>query len=247
MYTLHMPDGKRDLRLEHGLSGLEGSFVTLRSQRLESRANLEIDDRLNLLVFIAAMRARTPKQRDHWKKQWQGAVDMMNRMRERMMEMTPEQRKKIPPTVHGSGPSFDQSVAEQLAKNPTPALIYSAIESLFPAYVQMNLSILWTEEKPGFITSDNPCAWYDPEVNNRPFPYNSIGLDYKTVEVTMPLAPRYAALLTWKAGPLYTDVPLVAVNEINRRTRTRAQEHFVVNQSLVRDEWFNPGERAGGS
>jgi len=129
-----------------------------------------------------------------------------------------------------------------LAENPTPALIHSAIDCLLPAYAEMNLSLLWTDSDPGFITSDNPCAWFDPEVNNRPFPYNSVGLAYKTVEVTMPLAPRYAALLTWKPGPLYGYIPLAAVDEINRRTRTRAQEYFVVNRNLVRAEWFNPGE-----
>jgi len=111
MYTLHMPDGSRDLRLERGLAGLEGSFVTIRSEKLDARVELSPTDRVMLLAFIAAMGFRTPKQRDHWKAQGQNVVDMMNKMRDAVMKMTPEQRKKIPPTVPSGRPNFDQSVA----------------------------------------------------------------------------------------------------------------------------------------
>ncbi len=35
MYTIHMPDGSRDLRLEHGLNQLESMFSSIRIAKLD--------------------------------------------------------------------------------------------------------------------------------------------------------------------------------------------------------------------
>lgn len=60
------------------------------------------------------------------------------------------------------------------------------INAEFNHYIKMHLSILNTDDEVGFITSDDPCVWFDPEAYKRlPF-YRSVGLGYRSVEVHCP-------------------------------------------------------------
>ena len=45
----------------------------------------------------------------------------------------------------------------------------------------MHMAILNTDDEVGFLTSDQPCVWFDPEAYKRPAMYRSIGLGYKSV------------------------------------------------------------------
>ena len=92
MYTIHLPDGTRDLRLEHGLSELEGKYTTVRAEKLERDLPLDLDERLILSVFVAAMQARTVSQIDHVRGQWQQVLDLAGRMEQRVRE-SPEVAK----------------------------------------------------------------------------------------------------------------------------------------------------------
>jgi hypothetical protein len=65
LYTIKLPDGGRDLRLEHGLSDLEKAFSSLRKDFLAKRRQLPAARHAKLLVFVAALRSRTPAIRDH--------------------------------------------------------------------------------------------------------------------------------------------------------------------------------------
>jgi len=64
-YTVQLPDGTRDLTLEHGLAGLESDFCRIRDTAIAGRDPLSSDDRTVLCIFVAAMHARTRAQRDH--------------------------------------------------------------------------------------------------------------------------------------------------------------------------------------
>ena len=241
MYTLRAPDGSRDLRLEHGLADLEDAFARVRTDRILPGHSLSAADQFEVFAFIAAMHSRTPKQRDHWKEQWQGILDDMKSMRDQMRKMTPEQRKAMPPSIGSGGPSMGIEEVEQLATNPVPALLISGMQQMLPALMQFNLSILTTSSEPGFITSDAPCALFDPEVHRRPFPYNAIGLMYPTVEISLPIGPSALALLTRKELTGYVPVPMPIVDDLNRRTRAYSSEYFVVDKNEVRSIWFDMG------
>src|ERR1700704_3168622 len=48
LYTIHLPDGGRDLRLEQGLCGLEASFSTIRRDYLAKRKHVPLPRYLKL-------------------------------------------------------------------------------------------------------------------------------------------------------------------------------------------------------
>jgi uncharacterized protein DUF4238 len=67
MYTIRgVADGERNLVLEHGLSGLESEFVTIRDAKLARQEGITAREHFMLCAFIAAAQARTPAQRDRF-------------------------------------------------------------------------------------------------------------------------------------------------------------------------------------
>lgn len=241
LYTIRMPDGSRDLRLEHGLSGLEASFADIRKNVLEPRAVLSESEHFTLAVFMAAMQARTPKQRDHWQQQWQGILEQGERMMESVRRMTPAERKRLPPAIGSGAGSLSLNEVRSLASNPVPSLLYSAISGKGPLLYQMHLSIFCTTSDPGFITSDAPCVIFDPDARNRPFPYNATGLAFPTVEVTLPISPTQLAFISHKRLRPYIDVPDAIVHEVNRLTRGFANDEFVVSRDRTEPGWYDLG------
>src|SRR5437868_4105784 len=69
-YTLHLPNGQRDLSLEHGLATLEERFCRIRKERIYNREKLSTEEKVWFGAFIAAMHFRTRAQRDAFRQQW---------------------------------------------------------------------------------------------------------------------------------------------------------------------------------
>ena len=60
----------------------------------------------------------------------------------------------------------------------------------------MNLTVFCTNDDLGFIASDRPCVWFDPEAFKKLLPFNQPALGSRTIEVTMPLSPNHCASLS---------------------------------------------------
>lgn len=178
--------------------------------------------------------------RDHLKDQWGHVVELMDHMKESMEKATPEQRKNM--TTIGSlsngGPSLSEQEVKGIAENPLQQLLLPTIQVEANLLFKMNLKILYTENSLGFITSDSPCVWFDPEVHTRPLMFQSPGLMYPKIEVTLPISPKQLALISWSSGNTYLKIPDAIVDEINRRTRFHCEENFVVQKNITKPEWF---------
>jgi hypothetical protein len=244
MYTIKLPDGGRDLRIEHGLHELEDHFIRIRDAILEPRMPMTDEDRLKFLAFVAAMKARTKRQRDHQRKQWTEALEMGQRLRDAMMRMTPKQRAAAGKVSSGgTGPSLSMNQVEQLARNPLQNLLPAHVEALLAKLLAMKLAVLCAEDDPGFITSDDPCQIRDPQASSRPFPFNAPDLVYDTAELTMPISPTRLLVVSWRdALSGYIDVTSDLVTEGNRMTRWHCEEEFIVRRQTLRKDWFQPDQ-----
>lgn len=244
MYTIHLTDGTRVLDIEHGLSGLEGAFVEVRENVITKRKDLSLENRIIVLAFMAASFSRTRLQRDHVKGQWREALDLMEEMDRFVEQATSEQLENLAALhVPSDGPKLSMSEVKRLAENPLQETLISYIVTQTELFFPMNLRILCTENDPGFITSDAPCVWYDPEAYNRSAFYRSPGLMFPKIEITLPISPGYMAFLTWSTKiNTYIDVPDRVVDELNRRTRFFAEQYFVVRRQITKPIWFDPGK-----
>jgi hypothetical protein len=121
------------------------------------------------------------------------------------------------------------------------------MDAQLPGLCSMNLTILETTDTLGFITSDAPCVWADPQMHTWPAHMRTPGLARESVEISLPISPSQLLFLTWNARPGYASISERGLNELNRRTRWHANEHFVVRESRIRTEWFQAGNNSSNA
>ena len=246
MYTIEQPDGKKNLVLEHGLSGLEQRFVRIRNNKIAKGKSLNQEEHIILCAFIAAMHGRTKAQRDHFQDQWGKLLTRMDEMTEFINKASPEEADKFmqafePIGQQKEGNTLSYEAVKELATHPIQTMLWSIIQAETPLLIKLDMAILETSESQGFITSDTPCVWFDPESCKRPPLYQAPALAFPTTEIRFPISPNQMILLNQKGFRRRILVPLKIVDELNRITRFSADEHFVVNQNVKKDFWFDPG------
>ncbi len=244
MYTIRREGGARDLVLEHGLSGLETEFTRIRNSKLNFHRDLDDREHVMLCAFTAAAQARTPRSREHHQSQWGRVLDLMDDLHEKMKTATPEQRRNAAaisasPTTSGTG--FTHEQVKQLHANPLQTLLRPAIQTITPLLCKLDLAVYVSADDIGFITSDHPCVWFDPESYRRPPMYRGPALMYDTIEITLPLSPSLCLFLNRRGISGYIDAHQIVVNELNRRTRFYADEQIVVRKNTLREYWFQQG------
>ena len=235
-YTIHLPDGQRDLSLEHGLGTLEENICRIRKTRIDSREPLSTEEKAWFCAFIAAMHFRTRAQRNAFRQQWGRVLKMAEDLQQTLDAMTPEQlQQHRPPTSLGEtrGPSLTIDGVKKLADQPIQHMLASIIEEDLPVLARMNLVIFTTEDDIGFVTSDHPGVWFDPRGGRRPPMLQS-----RTIEVSMPVSPNSLALLCWEDFPNYKDMSLLEVDDANRLQQIGCDEYFVVRRNATKPAWF---------
>ena len=251
MYTIKGEDGERNLYLEHGLQQLETKFARIGRNKLRKKRDLTIEDNVLICAFIAATQSRTKAMRDHWKKNWELPLKKMEDMMEWAKTATPEEKKRAASISSISSldnnKSLDYEQIKELHENPLQKMLPGMISSLTPMLTKLNMAILCTNNIPGFITSDHPCVWFDPEAYKRQPLYRAPALMYPNLEITLPVSPQQTILLSRHDYHGYIDVHNEIVDEFNRRTRFHSDEYFVVNRNMKKEFWFDPGEEPDDS
>lgn len=244
MYTIKMPDGSSDYRLENGLHDLEDVFISIRENKLKNKLPLTITEHILLLTFISALHNRTKVQRDHYKKQWGQVRDLMDNMIKSLETTTPEQRKMmefIPAIPREKDRTLTYDDVCKLEAGPMQQMLFAQITAEVPLLARIDIAIFTTNSSPGFITSDRPCVWFDPKAYLRPPLYRAPALIYPSIEITIPISPNQAILLNRSGLNGYFDAGPKIEDEYNRRTRFYTDEYFIVNSDVKKEIWFNPG------
>lgn len=243
MYTITLPGGTKDYRLEKGLHELEDHFVRIRDSKLVMLEQLTPQEHVLLLTFLAAMHNRTQVQRDHQKAQWRRVFEVADEMKKWAEKATPEQRRAAASMSvgHGKDTGLTYDDVKQLATDPMQHLLFQMIQTEVPLLYKLDMAILRTDSSPGFITSDHPCVWFDPKAYLRPPFYRAPALMYPTIEITLPVSPSLLIYLNRAGIEGYADLAPTMVDDLNRRTRFSAHQYFVVAKNVTKGIWFHPG------
>ena len=247
-YTIETKEGERDLSLERGLSMFEGEFVRVRDRVIKSRLQLSSDDRIALLAYISAMHSRTPASSDRLSPFWEELLTKMKAMSEWAATATPEQLEsasRVTPIDPERSHIVTVEEIQSIVNSPIPSLLASSIKAEMEALRILDLAIIETATSPGFITSDNPVVWFDPEGHARDWPHRGPALMYPSIEISMAISPRYSLLLNRQGTKGYiklSDFGLLAeaevVNRANWRVQATAQDSLIVSRQRILWEWF---------
>jgi hypothetical protein len=135
---------------------------------------------------------------------------------------------------------------EQRLEDPIRHMMIPAIEAEFPLLLTMRASVLCARDHGGrFVTSDHPVHYFDRDAYKRPPLYRSPAFIYPGLEISFPVSPKQALLLTQgEQGKVeYRDVDAKVIREVNRRTRFSCDDGFLVQDGQVDPYWFDVGQR----
>ncbi len=224
-YTVTLPNGERNLTVEHTLANLENQFVQV-LQRIRRRERLTIWDKARLCMFTAAMHVRTVAMGDHWKAIW-----------EDLHRKVVAGEKK-----HDAKPITSLETAE-MVQHAHQDLVMVGLQTQTPMYFAMGMSILVTSDEIGFITSDTPCIWANPKLHTFPPAYRHPALGQKDIEVTLPLTPHHLLLISHTRYPLYVNTKPETVDNANWIRRWECTKEFISWKGETKPYWFERQEQ----
>jgi Protein of unknown function (DUF4238) len=190
-----------------------------------------------------------PSFTEHHMRFWRDVQSQGERMERWIKTATLEQKQRAASVSFPSsqdGPSLSMENVRQITENPMQYTL-GFVGAELPHLVRMHSAILCTESDPGFITSDAPVIWFDPEWYKKPPIYRSPSLSDPRLEITLPISPTQMLLLTHPRSDQspqsiqYVDVPETVVVEANRRLRFQTDKEFVVRRAIVDPRWFDRG------
>lgn len=243
MYTLTMPDGGHDLRLEHGLGTVESNFTKVRTSKFNFKRPLTEEDWLSTCLFAATVHMRTAASRDHFLSHMEKLKAMVEKVAgpdwgARRVESEPSHHVNQSKVWVPQPADFDN-----LKETTTATLLSSAVKVILPTLLGMYKTVLCANDPLGFLTTDAPSTWYDPTAYRRhPFE-RGVGLRSPDIEITIPISPEQCLLFTHHpVGPLYAEVGPAWVDVLNHRHVAHAPTTVVARSKETRALWFQPGE-----
>jgi len=220
-YTIKSPTGERRVEIEDTLGGLE-SYLGAMRERLQAGNPYSAREHMIMCAFAAGMCSRTKPAGDNWS-------DFHTRIREQVRKQAAEHRREL------RSEPLDDAV-----RNANPRFVEATLQTLTPLLFHMNSGIYIPVGHDGtFITSDNPCVWYDPDAYRRPPMQRYPALMYPNIQITLPLSPKAVLMFTHKpAFGGFFKADRKCVDTINRLTPFYAQEWFVTHDGRTEPIWF---------
>lgn len=231
-YTYYDSKNNRFLELENKLKEVEDKFIQLRNEKIKQRIQLTENDRLTIALFASSTYARTKRWKEDGQKIWQDYIEMVDNLPQNIakkIKASQDYRDVI--NIHKDQPMIFH--------------LFSFINLTAPYLYEMNCAIYETKLEPGFITSDNPCFWFDPALYDPNKPITYFGIGSPTLNVLLPISPNHFLSLEMKGADGYIDLhthpeeEINLINSLNNFTATNCDNFIVVNRKLFEEKWFD--------
>jgi hypothetical protein len=230
-YTYYDSNKTRYLELEHQLDTIENSFIALRNKKLTHHIPLTPDDRKTISLFVSTMYARTKRQKVEGQEICQEYIHIVDNL-----------PNEISSKIKAS--QDYQDVIKMHKDQPLIFHLFQFVNLTAPYLYLMNCAIYETKTKPGLITSDNPCFWFDPAIYEPNAPINYFGIGSPTLNIIFPISPNQYLSLESNGPDGYIDLhtdpakELELVNVINSFTASNCDELIVVSEKTFNKSWF---------
>ncbi len=220
LYTLRLGSGEKSYVIEETLSELEGRYAAVYRDKIRKHLPLTEEEHVTLCAFVSAMFLRTPRHRDNL----EGFLD-------RMIQRTEEMEQ-------ANGSHTEESNKLKRMKQDVHRLsIVNLLPQLTDLLSKMSVAFLCAAGGATFVTSDDPCNLFNPDLQwqNVAGP----GLGQRNTQVTLPLSPDIMLCLSWSALRGYISWEAHRVEEANRMAVGQCYKYFVSNTSTARRLWLS--------
>jgi hypothetical protein len=233
-YTISMPNGGRDLVLEHGLQELEDQFAKIRDEKLSREIPVTADEGAYVFAFMIAMSFRTKAHRHRRREEWRRVALKMEEAQKLKDEHGRSPTVRFSFSQNPQDPSLSLNEVQKLADESMQHMLPVEISTYLPLVAGMEMMVMKTDDPIGFITSDDPCIWLNERANAGPPVIRALGV----FGILMPLSPRQMLFLNPLQSCYGRLKTLAPVDELNRMTRAHARSELVLCTNTVRGEWF---------
>ncbi len=224
LYTINI-SGNKDYRIEQTLSNIEGNYAGIFQNKIKKKLPLTDYEHIILCVFVAAQLQRTLR---------------MKKNHENFIQQIIEHGKQLL-IVHGKDTNSKQMQEWESYKNDIHKLqLLDGLPFLTNILHQMSVAFVCSAnaQKHWFITSDDPCTLFNPDLQWQRF-YGP-GFGQKNVQLTMPLSPEITVLFCWANYHGYSFANAHTVEEMmNRMTRGHCHKEFVSPSGNRKWVWFS--------
>jgi len=227
-YTVLKDDGSRDLSIEHEFGRIEGAFVKIRDNKLLQHKKLSFEERFQVCLFVAALHSRTKRSTNNMSNVFQPMLLKLEEMIESKKQLS---NNEVVLISNGSKETMPIEKLEEIVANPIEHLMPTFIDTVSKSLLDFELAVFYTETDKVFITTDNPCVWFDSQAHMRDPMYQSVGLKYESTEIVLPISPTHCIVLKRKGinGYVNIDTNPPSIDIINTLLYESSDEHYYSN------------------
>lgn len=220
VFTIELKTGEKNYFIEETLSSLESRYAKIFREKIKKHLPLNDEEHIILCAFVGSMLQRTKRHKDS-----------IEAFHDQLIEKTATMEKH-----HGVEPNQSKKLEKEKI-NAHKLSIFKVLPEITKVLVKMSVAFLIPEGSEKFITSDDPCNMFNPDLQWQKF-YGP-GLGQKNVQVTLPLSPDIKLCMSRSNLRGYIRLEKDRVKDSNRLMRAQCYEYFVSRIPKTKRVWFH--------
>lgn len=227
-YTVYDENGERDLAIEHALDKVEVKFNWIRDNKLLKNELLDVQEHREVCLFIATMHSRTVSRIEHFSNMFKPLQEKFESMMEFAKTASKDELKRMALSASDNSSKISSEELNQIVEHPLENVMVPVVDELANELLDLEFAVFCTKDSIGFITSDNPCVWYDSVIQN----FQSPGLNSESIEIILPVSPSHCILLNKKIkGYIDVDTNPDTINQINQLIVEHSENKLISNSN----------------
>ena len=218
LYTLKIK-GQKNYSIEETLANLEGKYAEVFRSKIKNKIPLNEEEHIIFCAFVCVMLQRTLRHKDNL---------------ERFLNELIEHAEALE-TTHNA-PHKQSEEIKQYKENSHKLGVVQTLPDITELLMKMNIAFLCAEGGAKFITSDDPCNLFNPDLQWQRF--YSPGLAQRNIQVTLPLSPNIMLCMSWSNLRGYLQLEKNRVEDANRMIVGHCYKYFVCFSSKTKRMWF---------
>lgn len=219
LYTIHLKTGEKNYAIEETLSKLEGKYAEIFRSKIKNHLPLSEEEHIYLCAFVSVMLQRTLRHRDNLGRFYDELIGHAEKI-EQQNNLKPKESERL----------------KEFKKNTHKFGIVQTLPDITELLMKMSVAFLCAPEGTKFLTSDDPCNLFNPDLQWQRF-YGP-GLAQKNIQVTLPLSPEILLCISWSNLRGYIQWDKNWSREANRMIVSKCYQYFISCSPKTKWSWF---------